>query len=60
VEIPVDRPFSAELTIPEKPSKEPSPEERLAAFDRLMARAVRGANIPDEALRREAMYDEER
>ena len=32
--------------------------ERLAALDRLASRAVRGANIPDEALRREHLYED--
>ncbi|GIV15393.1 MAG: hypothetical protein KatS3mg022_0828 [Armatimonadota bacterium] len=36
----------------------PSREQRLRALKQLVATAVEGANIPDEALRRENLYED--
>lgn len=38
--------------------QEPSLEEKMAALQRFVERGVRGVNLPDEALRRENLYED--
>jgi hypothetical protein len=57
VDVPVDASVKAELTIVEPEQKAADIARRLAAWERAGSRAVKGANIPDEALRRENMYE---
>ena len=57
VDLPINQSIEAEFRIPEPKL---SPEEiakRRAAWKRAGSRAVKGANIPLEALRRENMYE---
>jgi len=55
VRLPVDRPLKLWLG---EPDARPAPtlDEWQQALDSLMARGVHGVNLPDEALRREAIY----
>ncbi len=56
VELPVDEPLEASLTVvAERKGRSP---EREAAWQRLKARRIRGVSIPEEALRRENMYQD--
>ena len=57
VDLPVDQPLEIELR---EISAEPEwdPKRARAALQRIAGRAVHGVNIPDEALRRENMYEE--
>lgn len=58
VDLPIDEPIEAELHVLSLEEKAKKIERKLAAIDRISARAVCGANIPDEALRRENMYED--
>jgi|GraSoiStandDraft_55_1057291.scaffolds.fasta_scaffold1277691_1 hypothetical protein len=58
VELPVDQPLNVEVHLAVAEYSNLSPEERRAAVDRLAARAISGLDIPDEALRRENLYEE--
>lgn len=59
---PVDWPAGTPLTVewahPAGVAPAPTVEERLAALDRLKSLAVKGINLPDEALRRENFYED--
>ena len=55
VDLPVDQPVEVELLSSDEKAKEI--ERKLAALQRIASRAV-NANIPDEALRRENMYED--
>lgn len=55
---PVDQPLRISVEPDPTSFKAPASEERMAAIDRIAARAVRGARIPDDALRRENLYDD--
>lgn len=55
--LPVDAPIKAELTLVEPEQKAADLARRLAAWERFGSRAVKGAHIPDEALRRDNMYE---
>jgi hypothetical protein len=57
VDLPVDTPITAELTVIEEKLAPADIKRRLAAWRRFSARAVKGASIPLEALRRENMYE---
>jgi len=48
-----------EATMPAGIAPATTVEERLAAIRRIASRATRGAEIPDEALRRENMYGDD-
>jgi hypothetical protein len=56
--LPVDEPMEAELHLLSDEDKANEMERKLAAIDRITARAVRGTNIPLEALRRENLYED--
>lgn len=56
VDLPVNESFEAELRV-----SEPKPDtmsEKDAAWEWLLAKRVSGVNIPEEALRRENMYED--
>ena len=56
VDLPVDTPVKATLAIvEEKPVRSP---EREAAWQRLLSLRIPGVCIPEEALRRENMYED--
>ena len=56
VDLPVNEPLEFELKkVPDEPKWDP--EEARAALRRIVSRAIPGLNIPDEALRRENMYE---
>jgi hypothetical protein len=59
---PVDLPVDQRLEVQVKPipseAATPVPDPWQAALNRLVARARHGLNIPDEALRREKLYEE--
>jgi hypothetical protein len=58
VDLPVDEPIEAELHVLSREEKAVQIERKLAAIERFSSRAVHGTNIPDEALRRENMYED--
>lgn len=58
VDLPVDEPIEADLRVLSREEREQDIARRLAAIERIASRAVHGANIPDEALRRENMYED--
>ena len=65
VELPVDKPLSVDIQVGSQAAvaaqgSPASDEERQAAVLRLMSRRVSGPPIPDEALRRENLYDDHR
>jgi hypothetical protein len=60
VDLPINQPMEAEFRIPESRLDENEIKRRLEALTRLEATAVKGANIPLEALRRENMYEPDR
>lgn len=60
VELPVGQPLSVEVQVAASNGSSLSGEEWHAALDRLVAVAIPGLNIPDEALRRENLYEERR
>jgi hypothetical protein len=59
---PVDLPINQALELEVKPVTVPDGElsldERRAAFERVVARAIHGLKISDESLRRENIYEE--
>lgn len=58
VHLPVDKPLEASLTLlGENRGRSP---EREAAWQRLKSRRIKGVRIPDEALRRENIYEPDR
>jgi hypothetical protein len=63
VQLPVNAPLSIDVqlgAVADSVSATPTEQERQAAFQRLMSRPVHGPPIPDEALRREDLYDDHR
>ena len=58
VDLPVNEPLEAELRFATAEEKAKDIARRRAALRRFSSRAVRGLNIPDEALRRENMYED--
>ncbi len=56
VDLPENQPLTVQVSLP--PVKVLNASAAEAAFDRLMNMAVHGTNIPDEALRRENMYED--
>jgi hypothetical protein len=58
VDLPVDQPLEADVTIVEPEQEAADFERRRAALRRIASEAVRGVNIPLEALRRENMYED--
>lgn len=56
VDLPVDQPLEAELTVIE--AKRGRSEEREAAWQELLAERISGVCIPEDALRRENMYED--
>lgn len=60
VDLPVNEPIEAEFRIPDVKLSPAEIRRRRAALRRFAARAVKGVNIPPEALRRENMYDPDR
>ena len=61
---PVDLPVDASLDVEVRPRQASAPDDRatltrnLEALERVVARSVRGAHIPEELLRREHLYDD--
>ena len=56
LDLPVDTPVKARLTVIEaRPGRSP---EREAAWQRLLSLRIPGVCIPEEALRRENMYED--
>jgi hypothetical protein len=58
IDLPINETLDIEIQPSVRPGKELTPEERRAAFERVVARAIHGLNISDESLRRENLYDE--
>ena len=56
VDLPVDEPIEAELTIVRREPRRSAARE--AAWQKLLSRRISGLNIPDEALRRENLYED--
>lgn len=59
VDLPINEPLEFELKHPSEELKW-DPEKAREAIKRIASRAVHGLSIPDEALRRENMYDPDR
>ncbi len=57
VDLPINEPLEFEFKPREPKLSDDEIEQRLEALRRLEATAVKGANIPLEALRRENMYE---
>jgi len=57
VDLPENQPLRIALHLASPGKAVPSPDRR-AALERLLARGVRVASIPDDALRRESLYQE--
>lgn len=57
VDLPINQPMEAELRVPDVKLSPTEIKRRQAAVKRFAARAVKGANIPLEELRRENMYE---
>lgn len=57
VDLPINQSVEAEFRIPEAKLSDDEIKRRRAAWKRTGARAVKGASIPLEALRRENMYE---
>lgn len=55
LDLPAGTAVAVELAVEETTAQ----AEKRAALTRLLGRGLGGLNIPDEALRREAMYGEE-
>lgn len=60
VDLPINQSIEAEFRIPEPKLSAEEIKRRLDALRRLEATAVKGVDIPLEALRRENMYDPDR
>lgn len=56
VDLPVDEPIEAELTVVRREPRRSAARE--AAWKELLSRRIPGLNIPDEALRRENLYED--
>jgi hypothetical protein len=59
VDIPVGQTLEIEIRAPRVPRRPPSNMDREAAWQSFISRTVQGADIPEEALRREALYEDE-
>ena len=57
IDLPVDTPITAELTIAEPEARAADIARRRAALRRFAARVANDPEIPLEALRRENMYE---
>jgi hypothetical protein len=57
VDAPVNQPLEIEFRVIEDRLSDEEIKRRLAAWRRVGSRAVKGANIPLEELRRENMYE---
>ena len=58
VDLPVDEPIEAEFTVVRgEPGRSAA---REAAWQKLLSRRIPGLRIPDEALRRENLYEDRR
>ena len=57
VDLPVNEPLEFEYSVPEPRLSPEEIKRRRAALRRFASLAVKGANIPLEALRRENMYE---
>ncbi len=57
VDLPINQSMEAEFHIPEPKLSAEEIKRRKAALRRFASHAVKGANIPLEALRRENMYE---
>jgi hypothetical protein len=60
VDLPINEPLEFEFRIPEARLSDAEIKRRKAALKRLASRAIHGLHIPDEALRRESMYEPDR
>lgn len=60
LDLPVDTPITAELTVVEPKLKAADIARRRAALRRFASHAVKGVDIPLEALRRESIYEPDR
>lgn len=60
VDLPINQSVEAEFRIPEARLSDAEIKRRRAALKRLASRAIHGLHIPDEALRRESMYEPDR
>lgn len=58
VDLPVDEPLKAEVSPAEPKLSAADIKRRRAALRRIASGAIHGLNIPDEALRRENMYED--
>ena len=58
VDLPIDEPLELEVTVVRPHEEAADFERRRAALRRIAKEAVRGVNIPLEALRRENMYED--
>jgi len=58
VDLPVDQPLNVEAQPVVRLYADLSPDERRAALDEIVARAIPGLDISDESLRRENLYEE--
>jgi hypothetical protein len=56
VDLPENQPLTLQISVPSEDVSTASAAD--AAFKRLLARTVKGANISDESLRRENMYED--
>jgi hypothetical protein len=54
--IPVDQPLSVQVDLAEPANDDRT--QRLAALNRVAARAVEGVNLPAESLSRESIYQD--
>jgi hypothetical protein len=59
VDLPVGQQLEIQICVPRTLGREYTKSERDAALERFLSRTVEGLNIPDEALRREALYADE-
>jgi hypothetical protein len=57
LDLPINQPMEAELRVPHVKLSPAEIKRRKAAAKRFASRAVKGVDIPLEALRRENMYE---
>ena len=58
VDLPVNQPLKVQLRPIAPQGATPAADRAREALDRLAARAIHGLRIPDEALRREHLYED--
>jgi hypothetical protein len=58
VDLPINQPLSVQLQPTPSEVAAPAPDRAREAVDRLVARAIHGVRIPDEALHREHLYED--